>query len=169
MTTEKNSLARDIITPVTIVLFIISTITGIMLFFHFQGGLVKTSHEWLSLVFSAIAIWHLVRNWRSFTLYFKRSPALVAFGVSLVLSLAFTAMTGRTSGGSPRMVFMALSNATLEHTAPAFGLSVDEAMTKLKAAGYTAKPNETLNIISKRVGKRGGDIVFLLAKKQPSQ
>jgi Domain of unknown function (DUF4405) len=166
MSTTQQSLARNTITPIAAVLFLVSTITGVMLFFHYKGGLVKESHEWLSIVFSVIAIWHLVRNWSRFTPYFKRNSALVAFGLTLIASLAFTAATGRDSGGGPRMVFMALSNATLEHTAPAFNLSLDEAMKRLKLAGYDAVPNETLNIIGKRAGKRGGDILFILAKKK---
>lgn len=166
MKAPLNLVTRDVVTPVTIILFIVSTVTGIMLMLHWKGGLVRESHEWLSIVFSIIAIWHLIKNWQSFTQYLKRSPALVAFGASLLISLVFTGMTGSDRNINPRAVFMALSVATLEHTAPAFGLTTDEAVAKLKAAGFKAAPGETLNVIGKRAGRIGPEIVSLLAQKK---
>ncbi len=162
-----NSYARSVVTPVAAILFIVSTVTGVMLFFHWQGGLVKASHEWLSIVFSAIAIWHLVRNWTSFRNYFRNNIAVSALVLSLAVSLIFTGMTGRTGGGSPRAVFMALSQAKIEQTAPIFGLTPDEALSRLKAAGYNGAPGDSLNSIGKSAGRRGSDVVMLLAGNMP--
>lgn len=167
MASLNPTYVRNIVTPVSAVLFIVSTITGMMLFFHWQGGLVKASHEWLSIAFSAIVIWHLVRNWTSFSNYFRNNIALSAIIISLVASLAFTGMTGRTGGGSPRIVFKAVSQASVEHAAPAFGLTTAEAMARLKAAGYSGAPSDSLNAVGKRAGKRGSDVMMLLAAKMP--
>ena len=71
------SMGRDVATPGTAVLFVVSTVTGIMLLLHWQSGLVHASHEWLSVIFSAIALWHLIKNWRAFSLYLKRHVPLV--------------------------------------------------------------------------------------------
>ncbi|ALG71790.1 membrane protein [Azospirillum thiophilum] len=162
-------MTRDVVTPVTIVTFVVSTVTGIMLLLHWNAGLVRFSHEWLSVVFSAIAIWHLVKNWRAFTGYLKRHAAQAAFATSLIVSIVFTGMTGTTggSGANPGAVFGALSAASLEAAAPALGLTPDKAVDVLKAAGIEAAPGETLTAIGSRAGRNGAAVASLLASKRP--
>lgn len=154
---------RDVVTPVTIVTFVVSTITGIMLLLHWNAGLVRFSHEWLSVVFSAVAIWHLGRNWKSFTAYLRRNTALVVFAVSLVASVVFTGITGDTSNTSPGAVFRALSNATLESAAPAFGMTPGDAVAKLRSANIEASGGETLSEIGTRTGVGPAAIATILA------
>ena len=165
MSAILRTTSRTIITPVTIVLFVVSTVTGIMLLLHWQAGLVRFSHEWLSVAFSAIAVWHLVRNWTAFIQYFRRNLALGAFAISLIASVVITGMTGTTSNVSPGAVFRALSAATLETAAPAFGLTPSAAIQTLKAANIDAAANETLNAIGTRAGIGGAGVASLLAAK----
>lgn len=154
---------RDIVTPVTIVTFVVSTATGVMLLLHWNAGLVRFSHEWLSVAFSAVALWHLARNWKSFLAYLGRNAALATFAVSMVASLAFTGLTGTGSTANPGVVFRSLSNATLESAAPAFGLTADRAVAALHGAGIEAAPDETLNAIGSRSGQGGAGIATILA------
>lgn len=157
--------ARDIVTPVTIVTFIVSTVTGVMLLLHWNAGLVRFSHEWLSMVFSAVALWHLARNWKSFTGYLRRNAALAVFAASLAVSVVFTGMTGTTSNVSPGAVFRALSSASVESAAPAFGLTPAAAIAVLKAENIEATGGETLNAIGARTGLGGPGIATILAAK----
>lgn len=167
--TVSKTMTRDVVTPVTIVTFVVSTVTGIMLLLHWNTGLVRFSHEWLSVVFSAIALWHLVKNWRAFIGYLKRHAAQAAFVASIVVSVVFTAMTGTTGGGgaNPGAVFGALSAARLDSAAPALGLTPDKAVDVLKAANIEAAPDETLTAIGERAGKTGAAVASLLAAKRP--
>ncbi|WP_137181225.1 DUF4405 domain-containing protein [Roseomonas sp. AR75] len=157
-------ITRDVVTPVTIVAFLVSTVTGIMLLLHWNAGLVRFSHEWLSVVFSAVAIWHLTKNWRPFAGYLRRNLALAAFVVSAGASVAFTGMTGSTSNASPGAIFGALSRARLEAAAPAFGVTPDAAVARLRAAGIEAAPHETLATIGDRAGRSGAEVATLLAR-----
>lgn len=163
MSSISATITRNIVTPVTIVLFIVSTVTGLMLLLHWNAGLVRFSHEWLSVVFAAIAVWHLVKNWRAFTAYLKRHLALAAFIVSLVASVAITGATGTTASISPGAVFRALSGATLADTAEAFGMTPASAIDVLAAAGIDAAAAETLNGIGERAGTGAAAIATLLA------
>ena len=167
--TVSKTMTRDVVTPVTIVTFVVSTVTGIMLLLHWNTGLVRFSHEWLSMVFSAIALWHLVKNWRAFIGYLKRHAAQAAFVASIVVSVVFTAMTGTTGGGgaNPGAVFGALSAARLDSAAPALGLTPDKEVDVLKAANIEAAPDETLTAIGERAGKTGAAVASLLAAKRP--
>lgn len=162
--TAVRLILRDVVTPVTIVTFVVSTVTGVMLLLHWQSGLVRFSHEWLSVVFSVIAIWHLVKNWRVFLSYLRRNAALAAFGVAIVGSLIFTGMTGTSSQASPGAVFGALSRTSLEAAAPAFGVTPETAIATLAAIGIQAAPPETLGAIGTRAGRSGAEIATLLAQ-----
>ena len=165
--TISKTMTRDVVTPVTIVTFVVSTVTGVMLLLHWNTGLVRFSHEWLSMAFSAIALWHLVKNWRAFLGYLKRYAAKAAFVASIVVSVVFTGMTGTTGGGvNPGAVFGALSGATLEAAAPALGLTPDKAVEVLKTANIDAAPGETLTAIGERAGKNGAAVASLLAAKR---
>lgn len=158
-------LTRDVVTPSTAVLFLVSTVTGVMLLVHWQSGLVHSAHEWLSIAFSALAIWHLSRNWRGMLGYFRRGPAMAAIAGCLALSLIFTAATGSTStGGGPRVVFQALGEATLATAAPAFGLEPDAAIVLLADAGFgETTPAATLASISAEAGRPTGEVIATLA------
>lgn len=167
--TISKTMTRDVVTPVTIVTFVVSTVTGVMLLLHWNTGLVRFSHEWLSMVFSAIALWHLVKNWRAFMGYLKRHAAQAAFVASIVVSVAFTGMTGTTGGGNvnPGAVFGALSAARLEAAAPALGMTPEKAMEVLKTANIDATPGETLTVIGERAGRNGAAVASLLAAQRP--
>ena len=169
MPSITSTISRQIVTPVTIVLFVVSTVTGIMLLLHWNGNLVRFSHEWLSVAFSAIGVWHLVRNWTAFVQYFKRNVAVSAFVVSIVGSLIFTAMTGTPAGtGGPGAMLRAVANAPLETVAPVFGLDTDKAVQALKAANIEAQPGESLAAIGTRAGMNAVGVANILtAAKQP--
>lgn len=110
-------IGRDLVTPVTAVLFLVSTITGIMLLLHWHGRFVHTAHVWLSVVFSAVAIWHLVHHWRSFLGYLHRPASLAAIGVAVIVSIIFTLATVSPPrgerGGPPLADAAASAPATL--------------------------------------------------------
>jgi hypothetical protein len=161
------SMGRDVVTPGTAVLFVVSTVTGIMLLLHWQSGLVHTSHEWLSVVFSAIAIWHLVKNWRAFSLYLKRNVPLVAIALTLVASLAFTAATARGPGGNPQAIIGTIAAQPLSAVAPAMGLDQARAVALLREAGIDATDHESLAAIAGRSGRSVFELAGMLAGAAP--
>lgn len=157
------SMGRDVVTPGTAVLFLVSTVTGIMLLLHWQSGLVHASHEWLSVVFSGIAIWHLGKNWRAFSLYLKRNVPLVAIVLTIVGSLAFTAATARGPGGNPRAIVGAIAAQPLAVVAPALGLDQARAVALLREAGIDAAGHDTLSALSGRSGRDAFELAGVLA------
>ena len=165
MSVNARISTRDVVTPVTIVAFVVSTVTGVMLLLHWNVGLVKFSHEWLSVVFSAVAIWHLARSWKSFTAYLRRNAVLAVFAISLAASVVFTGLTGTSLSANPGAVFRALSNATLDSAAPAFGTTSSNAIAILKSANIEASGSETLNEIGTRTGIGPAAIATILATK----
>lgn len=164
MSINARAIKRAVVTPGTIGLFIVSTVTGVMLLLHWQGGLVRFSHEWLSLVFSGIAVWHLVRNWGAFRQYLTNRLAVGVLVATLVASAGVTAVTGSTDSVSPGAVFHALDRAPLKVVAPAFSLSAEDGVARLAAAGIEAGPDDTLADIGARNGTTGAAIASRLAQ-----
>lgn len=77
-------------TPITIGSFVVISVTGILLFFHFSIGLNKFAHKWVGLVFVLFAFMHLISNFNSFINHMKKpySALIIYLGV-LVLVLSF--------------------------------------------------------------------------------
>nr|WP_321467317.1 DUF4405 domain-containing protein [uncultured Desulfobulbus sp.] len=60
-------LSRNWVTPLVTGAFLLSALTGILLFFGVHTGLVKWSHEWLSWLFVIAAVFHVALNYRPLT------------------------------------------------------------------------------------------------------
>ncbi|WP_448204045.1 DUF4405 domain-containing protein [Azospirillum sp. sgz302134] len=169
MSSPSFSISRTIVTPVVTVLFMVSTVSGIMLFYKWNPNLVRNAHEWLGLGFGALGIWHLVRNWKAFTQYFKRKPALGAFAVTAVVAVAMISLTGTnpSPGGGPGAMVRALSNAPLETAAPVFGLTADKAILVLKGANIEATNTDTLAAIGTKAGTNAVAVASILNGQKP--
>lgn len=164
---------NDYATPLTTGLFIISLVSGIALFFHFQTPLFRGMHEWLSLVLALPFAFHLWRNWRPFVAYFKRTPMMVALAVSLAGALAF-AIPAMGTGGAinpQRALFEAVEGGSIAQVAPLFGLTAETLAAALKAAGYTVgSAGDTLAAIASASGKSGFDIInAVIAARAPGE
>lgn len=152
----------DYATPLTTGLFVVSLVSGVALFFHFESGLFKSMHEWLSMVLILPFVFHIWKNWRPFVSYFKRAPMMLALALSLVAGAGFAIPTMGTSGGgvSPRALFEVVENGSVAQVAPLFGLAPDALAAALKAAGYTvASVDDKLSAVAEASGKTGFDII----------
>ena len=81
---------RQIATPLTIGAFILSAVTGVLMFFHLDIGLNKAAHEWVSWAVVVGVVLHLSVNFRAFRGYLKRPVArgLIA-GFVVLLAASF--------------------------------------------------------------------------------
>lgn len=139
-----SSVVRNIVTPTAGGLFLACAVTGVALFFHINPGLFHTAHEWLGLVFVAVALWHVSRHWRSLASYAERPAAVLALALVVAASAGFTAATSSSGRPSPRAIVHALEKAPVSGVAAAFGMSPEEAVRILQAKGVNARPEQTL-------------------------
>lgn len=75
-------------TPLAVGAFSISAITGILIFFDIEIGLVEPVHKWLSWLLVTAVLLHLISNWKQFVAYFSKKPALSIIGTALIISIA---------------------------------------------------------------------------------
>ena len=81
---------RPWITPLVVGAFLLSAVTGVLMFFHLDSGLNKTAHEWLSWAMVVGVTLHILLNLTAFKRYFTQTIAKAVMGVfALVLALSF--------------------------------------------------------------------------------
>ena len=81
---------REWATPLTAGAFLLSSVTGVLIFFHIDSGLNKFAHEWLSWALLAGVTLHVAANFGGFKRYFSTRLGQWLLGAfALVLLLSF--------------------------------------------------------------------------------
>ncbi len=168
---EMNPLLR-VSTPATVAAFVVSGVTGVLLFFHLGERLFKELHEWLGLAFVAAALLHLLRNRKALSSHARKPALWIASGLALVAAAAFIvpAMTPREGGGGDgsRRLLQAMMAAPLEQVAPILATTPDELSGRLTAAGFTvAGPTTSLRDVAKASGRSPQELTAVLVQALP--
>lgn len=126
-------------TPMTIGAFMLMSITGILMFFHVELGLIKVAHEWLSwLMVIAVAL-HVTLNWKVFSRYFSQKPAVAIIGLFAVLMVASMLIPAEERPGSPggrgMQAAQVLLNAPLDKLAGVTGNTLASLQATLQQQG----------------------------------
>lgn len=161
-----KSLILKYATPLTATFFLVSLISGVSLFIHAGPSAMHGIHEWLSMVLVAPIMFHVLRNWRAFSSYFKHVPMVVAFGIaSAATGLFFIPATVPTGSkdGPPQF---ALASVVLENSvasvAPILGKTPDTLVAELNAAGFPATPEARLSDLPAKSQKTDRDLLRAL-------
>ncbi|QBM28073.1 DUF4405 domain-containing protein [Hydrogenophaga pseudoflava] len=138
------SAQRPWITPVVMGAFLLSAVTGVLMFFHLDSGLNKTAHEWLSWAMVIGVGLHVLLNMPAFKRYLKQTTGRVVIGAfALVLALSFIP-AGGSSGSEPGFAppVRALAQAPISVLAQVAGTSTDDVRAKLQAQGLTVTSDQ---------------------------
>lgn len=141
-------------TAATIALFLIVGVSGVLMFFHVAPGPIKLAHEWLSLLFVAAAVIHVVRNGKAFNKLLRARPTWLLLGGALVGAALFFLAPSREGGGNPmRGLAASAQKAPITALAPVIGASPDEVLRRLRAQGIQADDAKlSANEIAERQG-----------------
>ena len=82
------AIQRNWVTPLAAGAFLLSAVTGILMFFHFDSGLNKLAHEWLSWVLLGAVALHVTANFDGFKRHLgtRRGQLLVGLFALVLLS-----------------------------------------------------------------------------------
>lgn len=141
---------RSWATPLTVGSFILSALTGILIFFHLELGLVKPAHEWLSWFMVLGVALHLIVNWRAFKNYLSKPLPLAIIGLFVVLTVASLLPLGSGEGKPPQFKALdALQKAPIAVIAAVKQQPIEAVIQNLKAAGVEiTDPNQTLTEVA---------------------
>jgi len=124
-------------TPWTIGAFLLMSATGVLMFFHWNSGVNKLAHQWLSWAFLLGVFTHVITNWLAFSRYFKSPLALGVMAVfAVVLGLSFLPLTAPRAEPPTRAVFATLNRTPLSELAPLLHTTPDALVAKVRAKGY---------------------------------
>lgn len=131
-----EALLQTYATQITAALSLVVAVTGVMMFFHLKKGEVAEMHEWLGLGFVAAFGLHAFRHRRSLVRMLTQTRTRVILALAAALAIAFLAAGPEAHGGNPvHRVADAVLHVPLEAAAPALGVSPQEALDRLVAAG----------------------------------
>ncbi len=127
---------RPWITPLVMGAFLLSAVTGVLMFFHLDSGLNKVAHEWLSWAMLGGVLLHVLLNLPAFKRYFGQKTALTVMGVfALVLALSFVPSAGAKKAPSYAAPVRALASAPLPVLAQVLGKTPEALKADLAQAG----------------------------------
>ncbi len=154
-------MTRDWITPITTGAFLLTAVTGVLLFFHAATGLNKVVHEWLSWIFLIGAVVHLALNFAPFKKYLSQRKGQVLLGSSvLLLALSFIPVDGGHHDSPFAPPINALAHTSLTTLAQVAGTSPDQLRERLSSKGITVDSYQ--QSISELIGDDFRDQVHLL-------
>ncbi len=134
---------REWATPITAGAFLLSAITGILMFFHLDSGINKAAHEWLSWVMVIGAVLHVTFHFNGFKRYFSSLKGQVIMGgFALLLTLSFLPVGGVS--GEPPFVspIKSLSSTPLTTLAIVAEVTPEQMIERLSSVGITVQSND---------------------------
>lgn len=156
-------------TPLTLGLFVISTVSGLALFFHWQQRIFHGMHEWLSILLLVPFGLHFWKNWRPLLVYARRGWLVWPLLACLAAAIPFAAGSlmggpggpgGR--GGNPGFRAVGLLTQTpLTALAPVLKTTPEALQAALKARGYSVvSTGDTLEAVARASGKPAPELLF---------
>ena len=160
-----NTSIKQWATPLIIATFIISGVTGILIFFHKGDGFVKPVHEWLSWALVTGGAFHTAIHWKSFKAYFTRRAGIAIISTGLIITLAsITVPMKEGPGGNPAVkINKALASVPLESLGTIVKLTPDEAVGKLEKSGLKVTgAGQSVREIAAANGKKENQVLGTL-------
>lgn len=146
----KAALSRHA-TPLTTGLFIVSTVSGVALFFHLGSNLFHSMHEWLSMLLILPFALHLWKNWGAFAGYLRRKQLWLPLLLSLLAALAFAfAAASDSRGGNPAFKLSNVAmDAPISQLAPLLRSEPDALLARLRSKGLQVQSaNDSVKAIA---------------------
>jgi len=144
-----DPLLRKYATHLTATLSLVVGVTGVMMFYHLYKGKVQGLHEWFGMAFLCAFLLHIVRNRRQFLTLFKQNTMRVLLGAAAIVSLAFLLLAGPEKVSPSKGLAAALIRAPIARVAGALGVSVEQAVSRIVAAGGSnASADSTIETVA---------------------
>lgn len=164
MATQKAIYLRQWSTPLIIGAYLVTGISGVMLFFHFGESLIKGAHEWIGILFVIGALLHIKNHWTPFKRYFSKPIAQAVIVSALAAGLSFMVVSGDEPGGNPvRAVMHSIEQAPLTQVAQLQNRDLNVLVQRMQRAGFTVTDtSQTLQVIADANGHSPRELIPLL-------
>lgn len=139
---------REVATSLTTLVFLVIAISGVMMYFHFNTGVVKELHEILGLVFVVAALLHVIMNWKSMRNYFSKKIFISITLIVTIISILFVSQN-LNKGQNPKAVLMQkVLNAPIQDSFKILNGKYANAISELEAQGIDISEGKTIREIA---------------------
>ena len=139
-------------THLTATLSFVVGVSGTMMFFHLFKGKVQAMHEWFGMAFLLAFLAHMLRNRRPFLALFSHTRIQAFLGIATLSALAFLLLAPPERINPSKSLASTLLRAPLSSLAPALGIPVEQAVSRVIAAGGTgASADSSIETVASRV------------------
>ncbi|MBC8524989.1 MAG: DUF4405 domain-containing protein [Chlorobium phaeobacteroides] len=132
-----NTTLRSLATPLIAAAFLVSASTGLMMFFHFEPGIVEPVHEWMSWILVGGAVLHLLANWKAFTGYLQRKTGVVFIGAAIAIALLSLYPWVEEGEDGRKKAVKSLEKASLITISGVAGTSLDQLLETMSQNGIS--------------------------------
>lgn len=139
---------RDLATSFTTILFVIISVSGVMMFFHFFDTQVKSLHEILGLVFVGAALFHVIFNWSSMKRYFEKKVFFLSFTLLLAISSFFVVQSLNQKENPKGVLIEKMLSAPFKNSLEVLHVNYDDAIDRLNRENISIETQESIQKIA---------------------
>lgn len=155
---------REIVTPYLLFIFLIVSLSGILMFFHLLDDYTAVVHEFLGITFAVFAILHIVTNWKSILNYSNKR--LLAIPSVVIFIIAITFMTiGKLKGNLERELLEKLMQSPVADSFKVLNVDYQQAKSRLYQQNIIVENSqESIAEIGTKNRKSPEEIIELILK-----
>lgn len=154
---------REFITPYITFLFLVIGLSGIFMFLHVFDDYTQIVHEFFGLAFVIFTVLHIIINWKSLRIHFKKKMFVTSAIVVLLLSVGLIIL-GKLHVDEERVIMEKLSNAPISNVFSVLDIEYNEAEKILKNHNIKIAGSNTIEEVSRKNQKSPNDILELIIK-----
>lgn len=168
-----NVVPRNILSALLAVMFVIVSITGVMMYFKIKILSSEALHIWLGFAFVGICSLHVLKNWSGFLSYFKKRSTHIATLLSFFVILAFIVpplINPSDTGINPKNIIIgSMMNEPLSKVAVFVNLDEEMMVKALADKQIVASSKQSVLEIAKANDKSNKDILNIIFNIQRAQ
>mgnify|MGYP001029992666 CR=1 FL=1 len=152
-------------TPLTIGAFIVSAVSGTLMFLKINFGLLRVAHEWISVLLVIGGIFHIVGNFNPFKKYFTSKAALTCISIIVLVGVLAFVVPGDSRHGRPNFTdySVTLQNIPLTVAAEISKTDCESVASHLKSHGVNvASADQTISEIAKSNNKTADNVLSIV-------
>ncbi|HCO67552.1 MAG TPA: hypothetical protein DIT04_07340 [Dysgonomonas sp.] len=149
---------RNIVTPYLTFLFVIVSLSGILMFFHIFDEYTSVVHEILGLAFVLFSVLHIILNWKSLKSHFMKKAFIISGIIILILSVVFI-VVDKISVHHEEIMIERIVKAPIDESFKVLNLNYSDVEKILSENGIVIGNSKTIEDIASANNKTAKDII----------
>ena len=162
----KNLFKKRYVSIVLTGIFIVISVTGILMFFMIESHAMNSVHAWLGMFFVGIGIYHLIKNLSSLKNYLKYKSSLISLSLILILSIYYALPKNEKLVSPKKEIMKAIFMQPISVVCIFFKKDINKTISHLKSKNIQIKnSSQSLMQIAKKNKKEVKEVFFIFFEK----